>query len=245
MLFRLFGFGLSVYYMVNILRLPRILARHTEIPRYLKGYTSALGLSMLFYVCVVAFFTTTMMMVYVCIFSVVNMYLFYRTLESMALRLPKPEVQEIVDEEPQEKDAVENDETFLDVEDDFNEANCKRFERVEHFMRHQREWKDNTFGRDRLCEATGINRHLLLQCLRSQGYNNCHDYINTYRISALKRGVSAGTITTVNDCVGVGFGSPKTARSCFERMEGISLDDYLKERTGEIVKKNTAVSGLQ
>ena len=116
---------------------------------------------------------------------------------------------------------------------------------MEHFMRHQREWKDNTFGRDRLCEATGINRHLLLQCLRSQGYNNCHDYINTYRISALKRGVSAGTITTVNDCVGVGFGSPKTARSCFERMEGISLDDYLKERTGEIVKKNTAVSGLQ
>lgn len=98
-------------------------------------------------------------------------------------------------------------------------------------MQHDREWQDNTFGRDRLCEATGINRHLLLQCLRSQGYNNCHDYINSYRISALKRGVAEGTIRSVNDCVVVGFGSSKTARSCFERMEGVSLDDYLKRKS--------------
>ena len=42
--------------------------------------------------------------------------------------------------------------------------------------------------------------------------------------------MSAGTILTVNDCLGVGFGSAKTARRCFERMEGMSLDDYLRRK---------------
>ena len=74
---------------------------------------------------------------------------------------------------------------------------------------------------------TGINRHLMLQCLRSQGYNNIHDYINSYRINALKQKVKTGEIKTAADAVLVGFGSGKTARNCFERMEGMSLDDYL------------------
>lgn len=238
MFFRLSGFILSMYYTVNILRLPRALARNTEIPRYLKGYTAVLGLNMVFYVFVVAFFSQTLMLIYINTFTVINMYLFFRTLETMALHLPKPEIVEMPEGAEDASDSSQpvsiQDEQPLEEDDDFNEANRRRFERVEHFMRHQREWKDNTFGRDRLCEATGINRHLLLQCLRSQGYNNCHDYINSYRISALKRGVSTGTITSVNDCTGVGFGSPKTARTCFERMEGISLDDYLRNK---VVKK--------
>ena len=37
MLFRLAGLGLSVYYVANILRLPRLLVKNAEIPRYLKG----------------------------------------------------------------------------------------------------------------------------------------------------------------------------------------------------------------
>ena len=36
MLFRLAGLGLSVYYVANILRLPRLLVKNAEIPRYLK-----------------------------------------------------------------------------------------------------------------------------------------------------------------------------------------------------------------
>lgn len=226
MIFRLAGFGLSIYYVVNILRLPRLLARNAEIPRYLKGYVTAVGLNTVFYVVTVAIFNAVFLMVYFCLFCLLNMYLFYRTLETMAMHLPKPEMIE-VDEAPTEDVIVQAD------KEDFNEANLRRFERVEYFMQHGREWQDNTFGRDRLCAATGINRHLLLQCLRSQGYNNSHDYINSYRISALKRGVSAGTIRTVNDCLGVGFGSAKTARSCFERMEGMRLDDYLHDKAAQ------------
>ena len=223
MVFRLCGFWLSVYYVVNILRLPRLLARNAEIPRYVKGYVTAMGFSMLFYVVAAAVFNVTLLLVYFWLFCLLNMYLFFRTLETMAMHLPRPERVE-VDEAPAEEVIVEAD------REDFNEANRRRFERVEYFMQHGREWQDNTFGRDRLCAATGINRHLLLQCLRSQGYNNIHEYINSYRIDALKRGVSMGRISTVADCVGVGFGTAKTARNCFERMEGISLDDYLQRK---------------
>ncbi|MCD8317924.1 MAG: hypothetical protein LUC45_03310 [Paraprevotella sp.] len=225
MLFRLAGFGLSIYYVVNMLRLPHLLTKGAEIPRYLKGYTTVMGLNLVFYVVVTAVFNVTLLMVYFYLFCVLNMYLFYRTLETMAIHLPKPEIVK-VDEAPTEVVIVEAE------REDFNEANRRRFERVEYFMQHGCEWQDNTFGRDRLCEATGINRHLLLQCLRSQGFNNCHDYVNSYRISALKRGVADGTISTVNDCVVVGFGSAKTARTCFERMEGEKLDEFLKRRGG-------------
>ena len=223
MLFRLAALGLSVYYVVNILRLPRLLVKNVEIPRYLKGYVTAMGLNTVFYIVVTAMFNALLLLVYFYLFCLLNMYLFYRTLETMALHLPKPEMVE-VDEAPTEEVIVQAE------KEDFNEANRHRFERVEFFMQHGHEWQDNTFGRDRLCKATGINRHLLLQCLRSQGYNNCHDYINSYRISALKRGVADGTIVSVADFVVVGFGSAKTARICFERMEGMSLDDYLMKR---------------
>ncbi len=223
MLFRLAGLFLSLYYVANILRLPREQARSVEIPRYVKGYTTVLGMNMLFYVVVIAVFDPVLIMVFFIMFCVLNMYLFFRTLETMAQRLPKPMIVEVEKEPVMAEEEKEEDE-------DFNEANRSRFERMEYFMQHQRDWEDSTFSRDRLCEATGINRHLMLQCLRSQGYNNCHDYINSYRIRALKHGIADGSIASVNDAVVVGFGSVKTARSCFERMEGMRLDDYLKRK---------------
>lgn len=67
----------------------------------------------------------------------------------------------------------------------------------------------------------------MLQCLRSQGHNNIHEYITTYRVEELKRLISLGRIRVVADCDLVGFGTPKTARSCFERIEGTALDDFL------------------
>lgn len=221
-IFRIAAVLLSIYYVVNILRLPRLLARNVGIPRYVKGYASAVGLNTVYYMVISVMFSEILFYIYACLFTVLNMYLFFRTLETMAQSLPKPEIVAV-----KEIPTVE----AIEVADkkDFNEANHRRFERVEYFMQQGREWEDNTFGRDRLCEATGINRHLLLQCLRSQGYNDCHEYISSYRLNALKRGVRDGFITSVNDCVVVGFGSVKTARSCFVKAEGRSLDDFIKE----------------
>lgn len=222
MLLRLTALGLSTYYIVNIFRLPHILVKNYALPRYLKGYGTAIGIACIYYVVVTVVFNMTLLIIYMYVFTVLNMYMFYRTLETMAMHLPRPVIRSV--EAPPTTELIEKVE-----QESFNEANIKRFERVEYFMQTEQEWKDNTFGRDRLCEATGINRHLLLQCLRSQGYNNCHDYISSYRLNALKKAISRGRISDVNECVDMGFGSAKTARSCFQRMEGMSLDDYIKE----------------
>ena len=106
MLFRLAGLGLSVYYVTNILRLPRLLVKNAEIPRYLKGYVTAMGLNMVFYIVVTAVFNAMLLLVYFYLFCLLNMYLFYRTLETMAIHLPKPEIVE-VDEAPTEEVIVQ------------------------------------------------------------------------------------------------------------------------------------------
>ncbi|MBO7067747.1 MAG: hypothetical protein J6W52_03580 [Bacteroidaceae bacterium] len=219
-LLRILALGISIYYIINIFLLPRKLVHNTDIPRYLIGYCVCLGFSVVFFTVVSILYNPTALMIYVIIFTLLNLYLTFRTLEDMAIHLPQPALLE-VKEEPTE-DIVEKAE-----KEDFNEANLLRFKRIEYWMQnHREEWTDNTFGRDRLCEAVGYNRHLVLQCVRSQGYYNVHEYINRYRIEELKRLITKGKISALNEVVDAGFGTTQTARSCFLKMEGITLDEY-------------------
>lgn len=230
-LLRLASLGLSLYYIANIFRLPHRLARHSNVPRYMIGYCVALGISVLYYCVCTIHYNITMMMIYVIIFTLLNLYLAFRTLETTALTLPKPVIQEVSAEPaPEEVEKAEKE--------DFNEANLLRFQRIQSWMQdHKEEWKDNTFGRDRLCEAVGYNRHLVLQSVRSQGFYNTHEYINSFRIAELKRMVRHGEATTLAECCDAGFGTIKTVRSCFERSEGRSLDEWLKEQVKERTSK--------
>lgn len=223
-LLRILALGISIYYIVNIFLLPRRMVHKTDIPSYLIGYCLCLGFSVVFFTIVSILYNPTALMIYIIIFTLLNLYLAFRTLEEMAIHLPQPAMIE-VQEEPTE-DIVEKAE-----KEDFNEANLLRFKRLEFWMQnHKKEWTDNTFGRDRLCEAVGYNRHLILQCVRSQGYNNVHDYINRYRIEELKQLISKGKITALGEVVDAGFGTIQTARSCFLKMEGITLDEYWNEK---------------
>ena len=95
---------------------------------------------------------------------------------------------------------------------------------------HVGQWTDYTFGRDQLCDQVGLNRHLVLQALRSQGYNDVHEYLSIYRVEELQRLIVQGKIKALRECVDAGFGTIKTARSCFERVKGINLDEYLTQR---------------
>ena len=219
---RLAAVGLSFYYITNIFRLPKQMVRHANVPRYLLGYCTALGMSVLFYLYVILFYDVKLLIIYHLIFTILNLYLVFRTLETIALELPLPAL-ETVETAPDEAE-VEKAER-----EDFNEANLQRFHRVEYWMQNHRDaWTDSSFGRDRLCLEVGYNRHLLLQCLRSQGYNNIHDYISRYRVEELKRLIQRGQVQSANEAADAGFGTSKTARSCFQRMEGTSLDAYLE-----------------
>lgn len=223
LLMRLAMVMVSFWYIQNIFRLPHRLT-HVDFPRYLVGYSTVLGVSVIFYLVVSINYDARLMMVYVVIFTLLNLYLCFRTLETTALELPRPVIEE-VHEAP-------TDEQLRKAEPDFNEVNLQRFHRVEYWMQHHGDtWADFTFNRDVLCRETGLNRHLLLECIRSQGYNNVHDYINSYRIAELKRRIDGGRVSTVTDCLPVGFATIKTARSCFLKHEGMSLDQYLQVRS--------------
>ena len=222
-LLRVLALGISIYYIINIFLLPRRLVHNTDIPSYLIGYCLCLGFSVVFFTAVSILYNPTALMIYVIIFTLLNLYLAFRTLENMAIHLPQPAMVE-VKEEPTE-DIVEKA-----AREDFNKANLLRFKRIEFWMQnHKEEWTDNTFGRDRLCEAVGYNRHLVLQCVRSQDYNNVHEYINRYRIEELKRLIKKGKISNLGEVVDAGFGTIQTARTCFLKMEGVTLDSYWSE----------------
>ena len=219
-LIRLMMVLVSFWYILNIFRLPHRLT-HVEFPRYLVGYSTILGLSVIFYLLLSFSYDALLMLVYVIIFTLLNLYLCFRTLETTALDLPKPVITTV-------KEAP-TDEEIKQAEQDFNEANLQRFQRAQFWMQnHKQEWTDSSFTRDNLCRETGLNRHLMLQCVRSQGYNNVHDYINSYRIEELKHRIQRGEVSTLTDCLDAGFGAIKTVRSCFLRHEGISLDQYMQ-----------------
>lgn len=219
-LMRLCALVLSIYYIGNIFLLPRRMARHSGVPRYLLGYCIAMGLSVVFYTGVAIYYDVTGLALYVVLFTVLNLYLMFRTLETLALQLPRPVISE-VSEEQQEKSKEQD-------EEDFNEANLHRFRRINFWMQnHREEWKDSTFGRDRLCQEVGLNRHLVLQSVRSQGFNNVHDYISSFRVAELKRMIDRGEVKVLNDTLAAGFGTTQTVRACFLKVEGVTLDEYL------------------
>lgn len=218
---RLAMLGVSIYYIINIFRLPKVMLRIPDVPHYLFGYATLLGLNSCLYLWLVISFTVGEFELWLVVFTLANLYICLRELETMAIHLPKPVI-EAVGEAPEVNVIEQTD------REDFNEANRQRFERVEFWMQHNRDaWKDFTFSRDNLCENTGINRHLLLQALRSQGYNNVHEYINAYRVEELKRLVANKQIQSMKDCMDAGFGTIKTARAAFLRVQGETLDDYL------------------
>lgn len=219
-LMRLCALGLSIYYIVNIFLLPRRMARHANVPGYLLGYCIAMGLSVVFYTYIAIFYNLTLLAIYIVLFTVLNLYLMLRTLETLAMQLPRPVISEVSEE--QWDKSKEHD------EDDFNDANLHRFQRINFWMQNHKEiWKDSTFGRDRLCQEVGYNRHLVLQSVRSQGFNNVHDYISSFRVAELKRMIARGEVKTLNDTLIAGFGTPQTVRACFLKVEGITLDEYL------------------
>lgn len=232
LIMRIIALGMGVYYVINIFRLPHRMAYKTIIPTYLVGYCTLLGLSSVLYIYVCFNYSAQGLCWYVGVFSALNMYLVFQTLDNMARTLPLPHIDD--DSYMLDEDTDENAQNDAETrrEEDFNERNLRCYHRIQHWMQnHRAAWCDYTFNRDRLCEETGINRQLMLQCLRSQGYNNVHEYLTLYRVEELKNLIKSGQLRTAAECDMAGFATVKTARLCFERTYGVKLDDYISEKT--------------
>lgn len=222
----------GVGYIANIYIMPRRLAKKTPIPSYLKGYTFFMALSYAFYIYVSLHYNPALLCIFVLCFTLLNCFLVLITLKGLAQHLPQPGLNEKIE-------AAIGEETEPQMtDDDFNERNLARYQMIEHWMSNNKEaWMDFTFNRDCLCREVGLNRQLVLQCLRSQGHNNVHEYLMLYRVKELRSLIERGEITQLSECVDAGFGVVKTAKTCFKKIEGVELDEFLEgHRRGSGIK---------
>lgn len=236
LILRLIALFMGLYYVLNIFFLPFRYTRKTSFPFSLLVYSSVLILSIIVYLYLAFDYDAMLLCGYMVLFTLLNLFWVFHSLEMVMMRVPHPDIKMVKTQDMgQESDASEEGKAESAEKEakrltDFNEMNKTRYNKVQLWMQtHSQEWKDNAFTRDKLCEETGINRQLMLQCLRSQGHYNIHEYITTYRVVELKRMIKHGDITSINECDVVGFGSVQTARSCFLRIEGISLDTFFMQ----------------
>lgn len=231
MMLRFSAMLLGLSYVLNIVFLPRRLAYKSRYPMLLLAYTVVLVLSVVLYLYTALNYTPMLLSAWIVVFTLVNFFWVCHSMETLIVKIPHPSINLGV--KPVEENAKDGVEVQEEVKQqaDFNELNHARYMRVQIWMQKNKDkWMSTGFTRDKLCEGTGINRQLLLQCLRSQGHNNVHEYITVYRVEELKRLIARGEVTTVTDSLLVGFGAVKTARLCFERIEGQSLDEYLQSK---------------
>ncbi|MBR1712089.1 MAG: hypothetical protein IJ722_01620 [Alloprevotella sp.] len=221
---RILALLLSFYYIANIFILPHRLVRRLELPRDIIAYGTLLGLVSLYFVTLTIRFDRVGYIVYMLVFTAINMFLTFRALRPVLDSISLPDIHPVA--------APPTDEEVLRAaEEDFNEANRRRFERLEYVMQNEKPYTDFNFNRDRLCRYAGFNRHLALQCLRSQGYNDTHEYISRYRVAELRRLIEQGEVTTMAQTERAGFKLPKTAAMAFERYEGLPLAEFLEKNT--------------
>ena len=236
---RLVALTLSGYYIINIFRLPHRLVRSMQLPSDLIAYGSALGVVSIFFLVISIRFNLISLTIYMMLFTLVNMFLFFRILRTVVEALTYPAFRQV--ENPPTEDEINRSEA-----DDFNEANLHRFEVMEYVMQHDRPYIDPSFNRERLCRLAGFNRHMALQSLRSQGYNDIHEYISRYRVAELHRLIEIGEITELKQVELVGFRSTKTAIVSFERYENADLMKFIEKHVAHNEEKNSdSVSQVQ
>lgn len=222
-LLRCLALFLSAYYIINLFRLPHHLVRKFMLPPFLRAYVMALGCTAVFFVVLTIRFSFPMLLCYILLFTAVNLSLFIRLLRPGIQAIAYPDIKPVT--APPSADAICESER-----NDFNEANLHRFEVMEYVMQNEKPYTDCQFNRERLCRLAGFNRHLVLQSLRSQGYNDVHEYIARYRVTELKNLIQTGIITNPQkQFERVGFRTYKTTLICFERYEGVSLPEWLQQ----------------
>ena len=212
---------LSGYYIVNIFRLPHRLVRRFQLPGNMITYGTALGFVSLFFAVLTVRFNLIALNCYILLFTLVNMFMFFSILKPAIQGFSYPDIRPV--KEPPTPEAISKSER-----DDFNEANLQRFEAMEYIMQTDKPYLDCLFNREKLCRLAGFNRHLVLQSLRSQGYNDIHEYISRYRVTELKRLILDGSITDLRQHERVGFLTLKTAINNFERYENQDLTEWFK-----------------
>lgn len=218
---RLLMIALTFYYIINIFRLPNRLLPHYKMPKDIIFYGSALCLAAIFMVVLSIRFNIVGFIAYILYFTALNVALAMRVYKPILQLFSFPEISHV--EAPPSDDNLQSEN-----EENFNEMNLKRFEKVEYTMQTLKPYTDCNFTRENLCLEVGLNRHLLLQCLRANGYNDIHEYISRYRVIELKQLIENDSITDIRNIEKAGFRTMKTAQLSFEKFEHMPLFDFFE-----------------
>lgn len=228
-LLRVASLLLSTFYIVNIIVLPHRLIRKTgySLPVNVISYASLLGIVQLLLVFATLWESYVLIIIYEVLFTAVSLMLSGCMIKANISELPYPAIH-----------PVETPPSALEIsqaeDQDFNASNALRFEGIEYVMQHEKPFVAPDFNRDRLCRLCGFNRHIVLQTLRSQGYNDVHDYISRYRVSELRHLIETGQITDIRQHERVGFRTLRTAVLAFERYEHEDLQEFFNTVRGAI-----------
>lgn len=227
-LLRIASLVLSTYYVLNIIVLPHRLIRKSgySLPANVVTYATLLGIVQLLLVASSIWFSYALVIIYEVLFTAVSLMLSGCMIKASTSVQPYPEIQ-IVETPPTTEEIAKEEEK------DFNAANARRFESIEYVMQHEKPYVSPDFNREALCRLCGVNRHILLQTLRSQGYNDVHDYISRYRVKELRNLIETHKVTDIRQHVCVGFRTQKTAVLAFERYEHLSLADFIASFNAE------------
>lgn len=220
---RFLALGFSFYYIINIFVLPHRLVKKMELPRDQIFYGTLLGVIAVLFVGLTIHFDHVGFIVYQLFFTATNLFLSFRILRPVLDDMRLPEITP-VETPPDEAELLKS------AEDDFNESNKQRFARIEYYMQTEKPYTDPTFNRDVLCRHAGFNRHLVLQTLRSQGYNDVHEYISRYRVSEMRLAIEEGVLVEQHQVEKYGFKTYKTAVLAYGRYEGRDLNVYLRPK---------------
>lgn len=231
-LMRLASVGLSLFYVLGIIILPHRLIRKTgySLPKNIVSYASLLGIVQILLLITTIWFNYATLVAYEVLFTAVSLMLSGCVIKANISVQPYPEIH-IVETPPTTQDIAE-------VEDsDFNAANVRRFESIEYAMQHDKPFVSPDFNREALCRLSGFNRHIVLQTLRSQGYNDVHDYISRYRVTELRRLIETGEVNDIHQHERVGFRTMKTAILAFERYEHENLAAFIAAAKASLAEK--------
>lgn len=234
-LLRLASVLFSTLYVMGIIVLPHRFIRKTgySLPANIVSYASLLGIVQVMLLVSTIWFDYTLIIIYEVLFTAVSLMLSGCMIKANISVQPYPKIHIV--ETPPTTQEIESEETR-----DFNAANARRFESIEYAMQHEKPFVSPDFNREALCRLSGFNRHIVLQTLRSQGYNDVHDYISRYRVSELRRLIETGKVTDIRQHERVGFRTLKTAISAFERYEHIDLATFIATCNARESESNNA-----
>jgi len=96
-------------------------------------------------------------------------------------------------------------------------------------------WKNPDITREDYCRLLGTNHQYLAMAVKTLGYENLPEMLNSYRLESLSQMIDKHPQSNIQDLIfEVGFRNMSTANRVFQQKYGCTITSYRKNRGGKI-----------